>query len=331
MTTKSTPDRRNDPLDVHEPMMTKSTPSSSKSRSSEQAVQKAWTVRSVLQWTTDFFTEHDLASARLDAEVLLAHVLEQDRLALYLHYEDTVPAAALQAYRGLIRRRVNREPIAYITGRREFYSIPLAVEPSVLIPRPETEHLVEYVVEHVQDHRGSAEQGAPKILEIGTGSGNLCIALAKTLPQAQIVSLDISFSAISVARKNRREHPDCSDRIRFLQGDLLGGLHPERARFHLIVSNPPYVPTESWNDLPPDVRDYEPRIALDGGHRGTEILHRILSHAARHLLPDGALVLEIGEDQAEALTSAADETGHYRRSRVLKDYAGKPRVFVAVT
>ncbi len=307
-------------------MKTKATPSSPNSEGSEPTGRKAWTVRTVLQWTTDFFTQHDLDSARLDAEVLLAHVLAQDRLALYLHYEDTLPDAVLQAYRGLIRRRANREPVAYIIGRREFYSIPLAVDPSVLIPRPETEHLVEYVLEHAPDGRG-----ALKILEIGTGSGNLCIALAKHLPQARVISLDISYPAISTAMKNRSGHPDCSGRVHFFQGDLFQGLHPERARFHLIVSNPPYVPTESWDELPPEVRKYEPRVALDGGHGGTEIHLRILRLAAKHLLPGGALVLEIGEGQADALTAAAEETGSFHGSRILRDYAGKPRVFVATT
>ncbi len=311
-------------------MTTKSNPSAPRAQSNEQTDREPWTVRSVLQWTTDFFEKHDLESARLDAEVLLAHVLEQNRLSLYLHYEDKVPAASLQVYRGLIRRRVNREPIAYITGVREFYSIPLAVDPSVLIPRPETEHLVEYVVEHGQDHADSADKGPLKILEIGTGSGNLCIALAENLAGARIVSLDISAAALSVAMKNRRGHPGCSERIHLLQGDLLGALHPERARFHLIVSNPPYVAAESWDDLSPEVRDYEPRGALDGGRLGTEILERILKDGADYLLPEGALVLEIGEDQAETLQAVAQETGRYRRSWVLEDYAGKPRVLVAV-
>jgi release factor glutamine methyltransferase len=310
-------------------MTTKPTRPSSQSRNSEQAGEKHWTVRNVLQWTTDFFARHDLASARLDAEVLLAHVLEQDRLALYLHYEDSVPAPTLKAYRQLIRRRVNMEPIAYITGMREFYSISFAVEPSVLIPRPETEHLVEYVLQHVEANAGRTGEGALRILEIGTGSGNLCITLATHLPRARIVSLDVSFSAIAVAMKNLRGHPDCSERIRLIQGDLFKGLQPERARFHLIVSNPPYVPAESWDDLAPEVREYEPRVALDGGLGGTETLHRILRDATRFLLPDGAIVLEIGEDQAEAMADAAEETGHYRQWRVLEDYAGKPRVFVA--
>ena len=237
-------------LDVRKPMKTKPTETSPQSRDSEQSGEKPWTVRSVLQWTTDFFAQHDLESARLDAEVLLAHVLEQDRLALYLHYEDTVPGSALQAYKRLIRRRVNREPIAYITGMREFYSISFSVEPPVLIPRPETEHLVEYVLEHAKENAGSIGQGAFRILEIGTGSGNLCIALARHLPQAQIVSVDVSFSAISVAMKNLTGHPDCSEKIRLLQGDLLDGLHPDRARFHLIVSTPltcPPNPGTTWH------------------------------------------------------------------------------------
>ncbi len=152
-------------------MKNKPTVPSPQSRDSEQAGEKAWTVSSVLKWTTDFFAQHDLASARLDAEVLLAHVLKRDRLALYLHYEDTVPGPALKGYRQLIRRRVNHEPIAYITGMREFYSISFAVEPSVLIPRPETEHLVEYVLEHVKENAGTACEEALRLLEIGTGSG----------------------------------------------------------------------------------------------------------------------------------------------------------------
>ncbi len=271
-----------------------------------------------------------MESARLDAEVLLAHVLEQKRLDLYLHYEEKVPAAALEAYRGLIRRRAKGEPIAYITGVREFYSIPLAVDPAVLIPRPETEHLVEYLIAHAQDHAGPGEQGALKILEVGTGSGNLCVALAKNLAAARIVSLDISYAALAVASKNRRAHPECSSRIHLFQGDLFGGLSPDRARFHLIVSNPPYVAAESWDELSPEVRDYEPKEALDGGGLGTEILERILRDAPAYLLKDGALVLEIGQDQAGRLEGLAQQSGHYRRIWVLEDYAGKPRVLVAV-
>lgn len=312
-------------------MRSKPTSSSQPSQSIGQAGQKPWTVRSVLQWTTDFFARHELASARLDAEVLLAHVLEQDRLALYLHYEDTVSETALQAYRGLIRRRVNREPIAYIRGSREFYSISFAVDPSVLIPRPETEHLVEYVLQHVPNRPVVMDPEGLKILEIGTGCGNLCVALAKHLSRARIVSMDISSSALSVARRNTAGHPDCSERIRFFQGDLFEGLHPARAKFDLIVSNPPYVPTESWDELAPEVRGHEPRIALDGGLRGTEILQRILRDAPGHLLTDGFLVLEIGEDQADNLLGTAQDTGQYRDARVLEDYAGKPRVLVATT
>jgi len=312
-------------------MRSKPTPSSTQSKSIERHGQKPWTVRSVLQWTADFFAQHDLSTARLDAEILLAHVLEQDRLALYLHYENTVPEKALKTYRGLIRRRVNREPISYITGMREFYAISFTVDPSVLIPRHETEHLVEYVLQYAEAHHDTTEHGALKICEIGTGCGNLCIVLAKHLPQAQIVSMDISSPAILVANENLRRQPDCSERIRFFQGDLLEGLHPERAKFHLIVSNPPYVPTESWNDLPREIRDYEPRIAVDGGRGGTEILDRILGDAAKYLLPGGTLVVEIGEDQAEALLGKANDTGHYRQSKILEDYAGKPRVLFATT
>ena len=312
-------------------MSTKPAPSAPQAKGIEGPDRKPWTVRRVLQWTADFFAQHDLSSARLNAEILLAHVLEKDRLALYLQYDEIVPQGVLQTYRGLIRRRANHEPISYITGIREFYAISFSVDPSVLIPRPETEHLVEYVVSHAEAEYRSIEQEALKICEIGTGCGNLCIVLAKHLPQAQIVSVEISSSAILAANRNLRGQPECGERIRLVQGDLLEGFHPQRAKFHLIVSNPPYVPTESWNDLPKEVRDYEPRVALDGGHRGMEILDRILRNAAKYLLPGGTLVVEIGEDQAEVLLGKAKDIGHYRQARILKDYAGKPRVLVATT
>ncbi len=289
-------------------------------------------MRSVLEWTTDFFAQRGVASARLDAEILLAHALGRDRLALYLRYEETVPNAVLRAYRGLIQRRVRHEPIAYITGRREFYSISFSVDPSVLIPRPETEHLVEHVLRRVQHLPGQSTGPGPlRILEIGTGSGNVSILLAKQLPQAHIVSMDVSLPAISVAVKNRKEHPDCSERIRFFQGDLFDALHPQRARFHVIVSNPPYVATDAWGNLAPEVRDFEPRVALDGGARGTEILYRIVHGAPDHLLPGGALIVEIGHDQGEAVPGMAQHTGRYGEISVLDDYAGKPRVLVAIT
>ncbi len=310
-------------------MTTKPTPSAPPSRSIDPSGKKTWTVRGVLEWTTDFFRQHELASARLDAEVLLAHVLGKDRLALYLGYEDVVPPEALQVYRELIRRRVKHEPIAYLTGVREFYGISFSLNPSVLIPRPETEHLVEYVLQYVEGNPGLPEGGAVRILEVGTGCGNLCIVLAERLPQAQILSVDISSAAIAAAHRNVRAHPASRERIRLVQGDLLEGLDPERAWFHLIVSNPPYVATESWQDLPPEVRDFEPRIALDGGRRGTEILERIVKQGARHLLPGGELVVEIGETQGEELLGVVEQTGAYRQARILEDYAGKPRVLVA--
>ena len=319
----------NEPPGVPEPMTTKPTQSAPPSRIIEPSGQKTWTVRGVLEWTTDFFRQHELASARLDAEVLLAHVLGKDRLALYLRYEDVVPPEALQAYRELIRRRLKREPVAYLTGVREFYGISFSLDPSVLIPRPETEHLVEYVLRYVEGNPGLIEEDALRLLEIGTGCGNLCISLAERLPRARIVSVDISSAAIAAAARNVRAHPASQERIRLVQGDLLEGLDPQRARFHLIVSNPPYVATESWQDLPPEVRNFEPRIALDGGRRGTEILEKLVKGSARHLLPGGALVLEIGETQAEELLGVVEHTGAYRQARILEDYAGKPRVLVA--
>ncbi len=307
-------------------MTDRASPPSPKEARAEKA-NGTWTIKRILNWTTEFFQRHEIPSPRLDAEVLLAHALGEDRLSLYLHIDEPVPEPVLKTFRGLIRRRVEREPVAYITGRREFYSLPFRVTPSVLIPRPETEHLVEFLLRHASSPAFRAEQGL-RILELGTGCGNLAIALAVHLPRARVFSVDLSASALAVAKANLDAHEACRPRISILQGDLFGGLHPERARFHAIVSNPPYVPSEAWEDLPPEVRRFEPRLALDGGPGGIEVSRRILAEAASYLLPGGVLVLEIGEDQGEILMQEAARTRRYREPRILEDYAGRPRVLV---
>ena len=304
-------------------------PPSSGANENQQGNNPPWTIRRLLEWTTDFFKRHHLPSPRLDAEVLLAHVLQQDRLALYLYYEETIPPADMKAYRHLIQRRIKHEPVAYIIGKREFFSIPLTVEPSVLIPRPETEHVIEYALDYLNDHQAAQGRQRLTLLEIGVGSGNICITLAKHLPQARILGADISGAALCTARKNICAHAEFCGNISLLQGDLLHYLHPAKAKFHMIVSNPPYIPDDSWEELPQEVKGYEPHIALKGGTGGIQVLETILDISGHFLYRDGLLILEIGENQGDILLEKANEAGIYKKVWLKKDYAGKPRVLMA--
>jgi len=290
---------------------------------------QAWTVRRLLEWTTDFFRRNGLSPARLDAEVLLANVLQWKRLDLYLHYEDTISNDFLTTYRQVIQRRKKFEPVAYITGHQEFFSIPFSVNPSVLIPRPETEHLVEYALKYVAGNPSLRTSGPLKILDVGTGSGNLSITLAKHLSESWIVAIDISIAALSTAKGNKQVFGDLPGNIFFLQGDLLSSLHPGSARFHIIISNPPYIADEDWDKLPPTVQQYEPRVALNGGRGGTEILEQILNNAGDFLFDEGILIMEIGEEQKDMVEAMTRATGLYQAPSILLDYAGKPRVLVA--
>ncbi len=290
---------------------------------------EGWTVKTLLTWTTDYFARAGLQTPRLDAEVLLAHVLQQERLDLYLNYEQPVGEEARKSFRDLVRRRRDAEPVAYLTGSREFFSLPVAVTPSVLIPRPETEHLIEVALRFLQPPSDPFPHSPLHILEIGTGSGNIPLALARHLPGARIVSVDICQDALGVAQENIRSRSDISHRISLVRGDLLTWLREGASGFQLIVSNPPYISAEAWDRLPRDVGGYEPRLALHAGPKGTEILERILDTAIPFLSKEGILLLEIGEDQAERLRKKAEHQEGVQEVRVLPDYAGKPRVLAA--
>lgn len=289
-----------------------------------------WTVQALLAWTAKFFAEKGIDTPRLDAEILLAHALGGSRIDLYLCYERTVLPEPLAVFRQLVQRRARREPVAYITGRREFYSIPLCVGPSVLIPRPETEHVVEHALAEARRIDQLDSFRVIRILDVGTGAGNIAIALARHLPGAEIVASDRSREALSVAKKNALSTfgPNLGG-IRFLQADLLSAIRPEKARFDLIVSNPPYVPSEERESLPQEVRAYEPWSALDGGPDGMDILRNLIAVAPSCLTKGGVLVCEIGEGQKEALMAFAAQTGNFSSVHFPDDYAGKPRVLVA--
>lgn len=253
------------------------------------------TVLDTLRRATTFLEARGGATPRLDAEVLLAHVLATDRVGVYLRFDGVLTAAEMDHYRGLVRRRAEKEPVAYLTGRREFWSRPLTVSPDVLIPRPETELLVERALAGIADH------AAPlAILDLGTGSGAIALALASELPRARVTALDVSRAAVAIAERNATSL-GVDGRVTFLVADWMAGLAPH-ARFDVIVSNPPYVASAALAGLDPEVR-CEPRLALDGGADGMREFQRLVPAAATRLAPGGRLLVEVGEGQA--LTVAA--------------------------
>jgi release factor glutamine methyltransferase len=240
--------------------------------------------------------EHLRATATRDAELLLLHALQMSRATLLAHPHRELTPDQKILYENTIERRLHHEPIQYITGQQEFYGLTLSVTPAVLVPRPETEHLVEAVLKLLPVDRPQ------KIADIGTGSGAIAIALATHLPLAEITALDISTEALAVATSNAREH-NVADRIRFIQSDLLSSLSHEAATFDAIVSNPPYVPQTDRHTLHPQVRDHEPAIALFGGETGLEIYHCLIPQIDMALKPNGLLALEIGHGQRNAIAS----------------------------
>lgn len=290
----------------------------------------SWTVRALLTWTAAYFQEAGVDTPRLDAEVLLAHAMECSRLDLYLHHGETVCDPALVRYRSYVRRRRRREPVAYITGVREFYSLPFEVGPGVLIPRPETEHLVEYVLERAGGRDAAGDGAIPvRILDLCTGAGNIAVALAHNLPQAWIVAADVSRAALGFARRNAGSLAAASRSLHLVRGHLLAWLRPGARGFDFVVANPPYVPTGDLGTLPPEVREHEPTEALLGGPRGTSLAERILHAALPHLRDGGSLVMEIGEGQSETLHRTALQEAGYDRVEILRDYGGHPRVLAA--
>lgn len=296
-------------------------------------------VASVLQWAADLLAEASVSSPRLDAELLLASVLGVERWRLILERDRKLTPWELQALNAMLERRIQRQPVAYILGQKEFWSLPLRVTPAVMIPRPETEVLVEAALWQLQGVRGQGLGTVPQspspiprpliIVELGTGSGAIALALAKELPQARIYATDCSPEALAIARENA-----CSlgfaQRILFLEGDLYEPLPEALAgEIDLLISNPPYIPSDEIERLPPEVRLYEPRMALDGGPDGLEIHRRILASAGRFLRPGGLLALEIGADQGKAVVQLLEREKLYDAVEVVRDYAGHDRVVLA--
>jgi release factor glutamine methyltransferase len=280
-----------------------------------------WTVGRLLSWTTGWLTERGSDSPRLDAEVLLAHVRGCPRIQLYTAFDEVVADEPRSRFRELVKRRGGGEPVAYLVGGREFYSLPLTVSREVLVPRPETESLVVRVLDLCR------EAVAPRIVDVGTGSGAIAIALAKHLPRAQVVATDVSAAALDVARANAARH-GLTERIAFVESDLLAA--PELAGpWDVIVSNPPYVREDEFAGLPRDVREHEPRAALVAGPRGVEVIERLAAEAVGRLQPGGWLVLEGGPAIAAEVERLLAATSGLEPGPTLKDLARLPRVFQA--
>jgi release factor glutamine methyltransferase len=262
-----------------------------------------------------------IEDADLEAEVLLRHVLGWQRHQLYAHLQDDLAPTHDAALQALIERRLTHEPTAYIVGHKEFYGLELETAPVALIPRPETELLVE---EALRAARAGAEARPPVIADVGCGCGSIAVALAYHLPDAVVYALDLSDEALALAARNATRL-GLSERIRFLQGDLLDPL-PEPA--DIIVANLPYVKSSDWETLPPEIREHEPRAALDGGPTGSEVIELLLRRAPRYLRRGGTLLAEIGWDEGERVQEVARECFPGARVAVKKDLAGLDRLLV---
>jgi release factor glutamine methyltransferase len=275
-----------------------------------------WTTLSVLEWTTKRFAEAGISAARLEAQVLLAHVLQCTRTQLYMGFDKPLGEAELAAYRELIKRRLAGEPVAYLVGEHEFWGLPLYVDASVLVPRADTEMVIEVA-------RGlRADRSAPcRVLDLCTGSGAIAVALAKELPAASVVATDVSEAAVAIARKNAARN-GMAERVDVRLGDLWAPVGDET--FDLIASNPPYIRSDVIPTLDAEVRR-EPVLALDGGADGMAFYDRICAEARRHLVPGGALVVEHGFDQADQVRERFERSG-LTRVTLVHDLAKHPRV-----
>jgi release factor glutamine methyltransferase len=289
-----------------------------------------WSVLGLVNEAVAYLAKKGIDAPRLDAEVLMARTLGWERIDLYLRHDQPLNEDEVDRFRELIRRRARREPVAYITGQKEFWSIRLQVTPEVLIPRPETETLVETALSAA--HAVRPHKAEPvRILEIGTGSGAVAVVLALELGEAgELIATDRSTAALDVARANAGSL-GVAGRIRFVAGDLFDALETDEDLFDLIVSNPPYIPSPLIPDLPPEIKDYEPQGSVDGGADGLSVIRPILQEAHRWLVPHGSLVLEVGEGQRPALDAILEQQGFWQGWRWVPDLHGSDRVLCVQT
>ncbi|MDY6824261.1 MAG: peptide chain release factor N(5)-glutamine methyltransferase [Thermodesulfobacteriota bacterium] len=282
-----------------------------------------WTILDVLKWTAGFFGDRQVEGAQLSAELLLAHTLGLNRLDLYLRYDQPLSAEELSTCRELIKRRAAGEPVAYIVGEKAFWSMTLSVTPEVLIPRPDTECLVETALACLPAEAVDAD--AFRVMEPGTGSGAVVLAMAGAAPHCHFFAFDRSPAAVAVARDNARRQ-NLLDHVAFFVSDWFSAFRTAGERFDLIVVNPPYIAAAEIDGLAPEIRRFEPRDALDGGQDGLQAIRHIVAAAPDFLKPAGRLMLEIGWDQKNDVAQIAAETDAYASPEFVKDLAGHHRV-----
>lgn len=284
-----------------------------------------WTIGRLLQWTTDYLRGHGSESPRLDAEVLLAHARGCERIELYTAHNEVAAEPLRSDFRELVRRRATGMPVAYLVGRKEFYSLSFLVTPEVLIPRPETELLIVALLDKAKEL--NLHDAPCRIADVGTGSGILAVCAAKFLPRASVLAIDTSRPALAVARENAQRHRVAA-RVEFVEGDLLASL-PADATLDFVLSNPPYVSEDEFAALARDVREHEPRRALVAGPKGTEVVSRLVPQAAERLKVGGWLILEISPMMAVRVQELLSADGRFEAIAVHKDLAKHPRVVAA--
>ncbi|MBS0202954.1 MAG: peptide chain release factor N(5)-glutamine methyltransferase [Planctomycetes bacterium] len=294
-----------------------------------------WTVRKVLEWTTGHLKKHGSDTPRLDAEILLAHARGCKRIQLYTAYDETLTDTVRATMRELVQRRAQAEPVAYLVGHREFFSLDFRVTRDVLIPRPDTETLVLEIIDGIKQlsaSRAAASDASPiRVIDLCTGSGCVAISVAKhaltSKLNIQVVATDISPAALAIARENATKH-GIQDQIEFLEGDLFGALSSDR-RFDIIASNPPYIATAEIDTLDPEVAKHEPRLALDGGKTGFDIIDRLIAAAPQHAAPNALFLMELSPEQADPAQQRLVTAGRYSDITARKDLSLQPRVLRA--
>ena len=282
-----------------------------------------WTIKALLDWTGDFFIRKGIPpqTAKLEARIVLAHVLKCKPIDLLVRYNEQPDEKSRATFRELILRRADGWPVAYLVGQREFYLLSFEVSPAVLIPRPETETLVAEALKLLKPIAN------PSVLDLGTGSGCIAVSIAHQKKDARVTAVDVSPDALDIAKRNAERH-GVADRIDFRQGDLFAAV-PADGRFDLIVSNPPYVTPGELAGLAPEVRDHEPRLALDGGPDGLAFYRRLAMGSGAFLKPGGWLLAEIGATQDDAVRGLLGERPEFEVGKTIRDAAGLPRVVVA--
>lgn len=295
---------------------------SSEGISESASMDEVWTVKKVLDWTVGHLKQHGSESARLDAEILLAHARGCRRIQLYTEFDAPLSPEERTRMRDLVKRRAKLEPVAYLVGFREFFGLNFEVEPGILIPRPDTESLVVTALEI------ASELPSANILDVCTGTGCVPIAIAANCSSAVLTAIELDEAVCQVAQRNIEKHK-MQERVTLLQGDLFEPL-TEDTRFDIITANPPYVTDEEMATLQADVR-HEPQLALRGGPDGLNLVRKLIAGAGSWLVPGGALLLEIGEKQSEAVIELFNSAGNFETAQIVKDLGGHSRVVWART